>query len=69
MGTVGISMTEIAQLNLRAKPDPLPDNPHHWVLVLPKGASNSSIQNPLKTFAVQGGCIEAMDRAPSGWLR
>ena len=31
LGTVGIPMIETAQLNLRAKPDPLPDNPHHWL--------------------------------------
>lgn len=64
MGTVGVSMTEIAQLNLQAKPDPLPDNPHHRLLVLPTGASKSSIQNPLKTFAVQRGWLYAPPGTP-----
>ncbi|MDE0363364.1 MAG: hypothetical protein OXI74_19480 [Rhodospirillaceae bacterium] len=59
MGTVGVSMGEIARLNLIAKPDPLPGNPQHWLLVLPEGVSNSSIQNPLKTFAVARGWLYA----------
>ena len=29
IGTVGISVEEINRLNLQARPDPLPDNPHH----------------------------------------
>ena len=51
IGTVGISMDEIDRLDLWAKSDPLPYNSHHWLLILPEGASNSSVQNPLKTFA------------------
>ena len=57
MGTVGVSMNEIVQLNLRATPDPLPENPYHWLLLLPDGVSKSSIQNPLKTFAVNRGWL------------
>ena len=63
-GTVGISMDEIDQLNLQARPDPLPDNSHHWLLVLPEGASNSSVQNPLKTFAVSRGWLYAPPGTP-----
>ena len=59
MGTVGVSIGEIARLNMTAKPDPLPDNPQHWLLVLPEGVSNSGIQNPLKTFAVNRGWLYA----------
>ena len=59
IGTVGISMDEIGRLNLQARPDPLPDNPHHWLLVLSEEASNSSVQNPLKTFAVSRGWLYA----------
>lgn len=64
MGTVGVSMDEIARLNLRATPDPLPDNPHHWLLLLPDGVSKSSIQNPLKTFAVNRGWLYAPPGTP-----
>lgn len=64
MGTVGVSMNEIAQLNLRATPDPLPDNPHHWLLLLPNDVSKSSIQNPLKTFAVNRGWLYAPPGTP-----
>ena len=59
MGTVGVSIGEITRLDLIAKPDPLPGNPQHWLLVLPEGVSNSSIQNPLKTFAVARGWLYA----------
>ena len=59
IGVVGVSTEEAAQLNLRPRPDPLPDNPHHWLLALPEGVSNSSIQNPLKTFAVRRGWLYA----------
>ena len=64
IGTVGISMEEIDRLNLQARPDPLPDNSHHWLLVLPEGASNSSVQNPLKTFAVSRGWLYAPPGTP-----
>ena len=64
IGTVGISMDEIDRLNLQARPDPLPDNSHHWLLVLPEGASNSSVQNPLKTFAVSRGWLYAPPGTP-----
>ena len=64
IGTVGISMDEIDRLNLQARPDPLPDNSHHWLLVLPEGASNSSVQNPLKTFAVSHGWLYAPPGTP-----
>ena len=64
IGTVGISIEEINRLNLQARPDPLPDNPHHWLLVLPEGASNSSVQNPLKTFAVSRGWLYAPPETP-----
>ncbi|MCY4521277.1 MAG: hypothetical protein OXC13_10935 [Caldilineaceae bacterium] len=64
MGTIGVSMNEIAQLNLRATPDPLPDNPYHWLLLLPDGVSKSSIQNPLKTFAVNRGWLYAPPGTP-----
>ena len=64
MGTLGVSMAEIAGLDLVARPDPLPDNPHHWLLVLPADASNSSIQNPLKTFAVSRGWLHAPPETP-----
>ena len=57
MGTVGVSMGEIARLGLVARPDPLDENPHHWLLVLPPDVSNSGIQNPLKTFAVSRGWL------------
>ena len=43
---------------------PLEDNPHHWLLVLPEGASNSGIQNPLKTFAVSRGWLYAPPGTP-----
>ena len=59
IGTVGISMDEIDQLNLQTRPDRLPKNPHHWLLVLPEKASNSSVQNPLKTFVVSRGWLYA----------
>ena len=62
--TVGISMDEIDRLNLQARPDPLPDNTHHWLLVLPEGASNSSAQNPLKTFAASRGWLYAPPGTP-----
>ena len=64
IGTVGISIEEINRLNLQARPDPLPDNPHHWLLVVPEGASNSSVQNPLKTFAVSRGWLYAPPETP-----
>ncbi len=64
IGTVGISIEEINRLTLQARPDPLPDNPHHWLLVLPEGASNSSVQNPLKTFAVSRGWLYAPPETP-----
>ena len=64
IGTVGISMDEIARLNLQARPDPLTDNTHHWLLVLPEGESNSSIQNPLKTFAASRGWLYAPPGTP-----
>ena len=64
MGTVGISMGEIARLNLIARPDPLDDNPHHWLLILPEGASNSGIQNLLKTFVVSRGWLYAPPGTP-----
>ena len=64
IGTVGISMDEIARLNLAARPDPLPDNPHHWLLILPEGASNNSVQNPLKTFTVSRGWLYAPPGTP-----
>ncbi len=64
IGTVGISMDEIDRMNLQARPDPLPDNSHHWLLVLPEGASNSSVQNPLKTFAVSRGWLYAPPGTP-----
>lgn len=64
MGTVGVSMDEIARLNLRAKPNPLPDNPHHRLLVLPEDVSKSSNQNPLKTFAVTRGWLYAPPGTP-----
>ena len=57
IGTVGISMDEIDQLNLQARPDPLPDNSHHWLLVLPEGASNSSVQNRSRPSpSAEAGC-------------
>ena len=64
IGTVGISMDEIDRLNLQARPDPLPDNSHHWLLVLPEGASNSSVQNALKTFAASRGWLYAPPGTP-----
>ena len=64
MGTVGVSIGEIVSLKLTAKPDPLPDNPQHWLLVLPEGISNSGIQNPLKTFAVNRGWLYAPPGTP-----
>ena len=64
IGTVGISMDEIDRLNLQARPDPLPDNPHHWLLVLPEGASNSSVQTPLKTFTASLGWLYAPPGTP-----
>ena len=64
IGTVGISMEEIDRLNLQARPDPLPGNRHHWLLVLPEGASNSSVQNPLKTFAASRGWLYAPPGTP-----
>ncbi len=64
IGTIGISMDEIIRLNLQARPDPLPENPHHWLLVLPDGASNNSVQNPLKTFAVSRGWLYAPPGTP-----
>ena len=64
IGTVGISMEEIDRLNLQARPDPLRDNSHHWLLVLPQGASNSSVQNPLKTFAANRGWLYAPPGTP-----
>ena len=64
IGTVGISMDEIDQLKLQARPDPLPGNPHHWLLVLPEEASINSIQNPLKTFAVSRGWLYAPPGTP-----
>ena len=36
VGTVGVSMAEVARLDLVARPDPTDDNPHHWLLVLPE---------------------------------
>ena len=63
-GVVGVLMSEIGRLNLVARADPLTDNPHHWLLVLPKGASNNSIQNPLKTFAVKRGWLYAPPGTP-----
>lgn len=64
MGTVGVSLAEIIELNLQAKPDPLPGNPHHWLLILPEGGSNSGVQNPLKTFAVNRGWLYAPSDTP-----
>ena len=64
IGTVGISMDEIDRVNLQSRPDPLPDNPHHWLLVLSEEASNSSVQNPLKTFAVSRGWLYAPPGTP-----
>ena len=64
IGTVGISMDEIDRLNLQARPDPLDGNPHHWLLVLSEEASNSSVQNPLKTFAVSRGWLYAPPGTP-----
>ena len=59
MGTVGVSIGEITRLDLIAKPDPLPGNLQDWLLVLPDCVSNSSIQNPLNTFAVVRGWLYA----------
>ena len=64
MGVVGVSVEEASRLNLLVIPDPLPDNPHHWLLALPEGVSNSSIQNPLKTFAVNRGWLYAPPGTP-----
>ena len=64
MGVCGVSVGESARLNLRIRPDPLPDNPHHWLLALPEGVSNGSIQNPLKTFAVNRGWLYAPPGTP-----
>ena len=64
MGTVGVSMSEMAQLNLPATPDQLPDNPHHWLLLLPDCVRKSSIQNPLNTFAVIRGWLYAPPGTP-----
>lgn len=64
IGAVGVSQAEITGLNLQAKPDPSPRNPHHWLLILPQGVSNSGIQNPLKTFAVNRGWLYAPPGTP-----